>query len=78
MRWKNLNFIVTFKITDKQEVVKNHEEVEAIVVADKFNKNNYQYLLDEKKWVKIKEFPESVGEIRGIHEIVKVFYLVGD
>ena len=75
---KNLNFVITFKTTGQQEVIENHQATKAIVVANVFNEHNYQYLLDDKKWVKIKNFTKSVGEIRGIHEIVKVFYLVGD
>jgi len=34
-------------------------------------------LLDEKKWVEINKFPESVGRIYGIHEINNVCYVVG-
>ena len=65
--------------TENQEKAAN-----AIVVADRCNRNTYQYLLDDKKWVKIinnnrfKRFPESVGEICGIHEIDNVFYVVGN
>jgi len=58
---------------------KNNQEsaAKAIVIADECNKNNYQYLLEEKKWVQIKKFPESVGRIRSIHEINNAFYVVG-
>ena len=53
LRWKNQSLVKIFKTTDKQEVVENHQETKAIVVASRYNENNYQYLLDEKKWVKI-------------------------
>ena len=77
MKLISRNFNITFKTTDEQKVVENHEELKAIVVADRHNNHNYQYLLDEKKWVKINDFPKSVGEICGIHEVNNVFYVVG-
>ena len=35
-------------------------------------------MLDDKKWVKINKFPDSVGKIYGIYEINNVFYVVGE
>ena len=35
-------------------------------------------MLDEKKWVKINKFPESVGHICSIYEINNEFYVVGE
>ena len=58
----------------KEEVT----DQKAIVVADKFNNDTYQYLLDNKKWVKLNEFPESVDKICGFFEINDVFYIVGN
>ena len=34
-------------------------------------------MLDEKKWVEINKFPESVGSIHGIFEVKNVFYVAG-
>ena len=67
-----------YKLTGQQEeLTENYQEAKAIVVANAYNDHNYQYLLDEKKWVKIKKFSESVGIIFGIHEINNVFYVIG-
>ena len=53
--------------------------------ADKNDRYTYQYLLDDKKWVKInksknwvKNFPESVGDICGMYEIDNTFHVVGN
>ena len=60
-------------------LTENNQEnaAKAIVVADFWNQNNYQYLLDEKKWVKINKFPGYIPNVFGIHEINNVFYVVG-
>ena len=44
------------------------DEAKGIVVSDFLNRHNYQYLLDESKWVKLKNFPETGGKICGIFE----------
>ena len=41
------------------------------------NENNYQYLLDEKRWIKSNKFPESVSLIYNIFEINNTCYIVG-
>ena len=64
----------------EEELTEKHKEAKAIVIADIYNiysDNNYQYLLDEKKWVQINKFPKSVGKIFGVFEINDVFYVVG-
>ena len=35
-------------------------------------------MLDEKRWVKLNNFPHSVGDVRGIFEINKTCYVVGN
>ena len=42
------------------------------------NKDNYQYLLDDKKWVKFNKLPSSVGKIWKIHQIDNEFYTIGN
>ena len=62
----------------QDEVTENGQEsAKAIVVADWFNNISYQYLLDEKRWVKLNKFPESVGRINNIFEIKNTCYVVG-
>ena len=63
----------------QDEVTENDQEsAKAIVVADNcLNRNNYQYLLGEKAWIKLNKFPQSVGSILEIFEINNIFYLVG-
>ena len=41
------------------------------------NKYNYQYSFDEKRWIKLNQFPKSVGSVRGIFEIKNTYYVVG-
>ena len=48
------------------------------MVANYFNKKSYQYLLDEKKWVKINNFPQTVGGINGVFEINNALHVVGE
>ena len=44
------------------------DAAKAIVVSDFLNRHNYQYLLDESKWVKLNTFPKTEGKICGIFE----------
>ena len=37
---------------------------------------SYQYLLDDKMWVRINNYPQLVGKICGIHEINNKVYVV--
>ena len=72
--FNNENFIA-----QQDEVTENHQESpKAIVIADVYNSNNYQYLLDEKRWTKLNKFPEAITYIRGILEIINVFYVIGN
>ena len=64
---------MTFFLTEEVK-----QATKEIIVADTNNKLNYQYLLDDKNWVKINKFPDSVGDIYGVFEIDNVFYVVGD
>ena len=34
-------------------------------------------MLDEKRWIELNKFPQSVSYIRGIFEITDVFYVIG-
>ena len=65
--------------TGKQDYVTENrqESSKAILVGDFFNQYNYQYLLDEKRWVKLNKFPQSVGSIFEIVEINNIFYVIG-
>ena len=40
------------------------------------NEYSYQYLLDDKKWVRINKYPQLVGDICGIYEINNKVYVV--
>ena len=62
----------------QKEVIENHEEVKAIVVADRYNNHHYQYVLDNKKWIKLYKFPDSVVYIHDIFESDNVFYVVSN
>ena len=59
----------------------NVEAAKAILVTGYYNifhEVNYQFLLDEKKWVKVKKFPESPENVHvyGVFEISNVIYVV--
>ena len=44
---------------DQDETTENFQEsAKAIVVTDRMNKYNYQYLLNEKRWIKLNKFPK--------------------
>ena len=44
---------------------------------DWLNKYNYQYLLDEKRWIKLNQFPKAVGRTYKTFEKNNTFYVVG-
>ena len=46
-----------------------------MVVSAKYE-YSYQYLLDDKMWVRINNYPQLVGKICGIHEINNKVYVV--
>ena len=46
-----------------------------MVVSAKYE-YSYQYLLDDKKWARINNYPQLVGDICGIHEINNKVYVV--
>ena len=55
-----------------------HEALKSIVcVAHGLDKENYQYLLEHKKWIKIEKLSQPVGNVCGVHEINNTFYVVG-
>ena len=62
----------------QDETIENHQQsTKAIVIADVYHNNNYQYLLDEKRWSKLNKFPNSVDFICEMFEIKNVFYVIG-
>ena len=62
----------------QDEVTENDQEsAKAIVVSGWYNNINHQYLFDEKRWIKLNKFPESVGRISGIFETSNTCYVVG-
>ena len=63
---------------EKLKVTKDdHSIAKAIVVASAAKKEySYQYLIDDKKWVRINNYPQLVGEIFGIYEINNKVYVV--
>ena len=75
-----LNYFNNNYFTGQQnEISENHQEsAKAIVITGKCYNKNYQYLLDEKRWIKLNKFPQTVGWIRGMFEINNVFYVVGE
>ena len=63
MYWiPEINYFNKDNFTGQQdETIENDQEsAKAIVVADCFNKINYQYLLDEKRWIRLNKFPQTV------------------
>ena len=51
----------------KNTTENNQGSVKAIVVVHNDNKDNHQYLLENKKWVKLNKLPDSVGKLYQIH-----------
>ena len=74
-----LNYFHNENCTGEQDHTTENvqESAKAIVVTDWMNKYNYQYLLDENRWIKLNKFPKSVSYICGILEINDDFYVIG-
>ena len=71
--------LLTGQQHELKEVLEKHQETaKAIVLADGENETNYQYLLEEKIWIKLSNFPQSVGWRYGIFEINNTYYVVGN
>ena len=70
--------LTNVKILGENVKVKEDDrtEAKAIVVVNSDNEYSYQYLLDDRKWVKINKFPQSVGDICDIYEINNRVYVV--
>ena len=73
-------FVLTVYLKTAGEKVKvtedDHLEAKAIVVVSAKYECSYQYLLDDKKWVRINKYPQLVGDICGIYEINNKIYVV--
>ena len=46
------------------------------MVVSSYYEYSYQYLIDDKKWVRINKYPQLVGDIRGIYEINDKVYVI--
>ena len=48
------------------------------MVAEQISFKKHQYSISDKKWNRVKNFPDQLGWVYGAHEIADVFYIVQD